>query len=37
MRTSSLLLLFVFVGSTLAADVPNPSGDTIVSPDAKLE
>jgi gluconolactonase len=39
MRTRILAILFVSCWSSLlvAADVPKPTGDTIVSPDAKLE
>src|SRR5690349_1429825 len=37
MRTLALLLSFVLAGAVSAADVPKPTGDSIVSPDAKLE
>ncbi len=37
MRTLALFLSLLSPGSVLAADVPKPSGDSIVSPDAKLE
>ncbi|HEY7428696.1 MAG TPA: hypothetical protein VH682_30985, partial [Gemmataceae bacterium] len=37
MRALPLLLSFFSVGSVLAADLPKPTGDSIVSPDAKLE
>ena len=37
MRILSLLLSLVWAGVVSAADVPPPTGDTIVSPDAKLE
>jgi gluconolactonase len=37
MRTLSLLLLLLSAGIAAAADLPKPSGDSIVSEDAKLE
>ncbi|MHB1421608.1 MAG: SMP-30/gluconolactonase/LRE family protein [Gemmataceae bacterium] len=37
MRTLSLLLSLLSAGIAAAADTPKPSGDSIVSPDAKLE
>jgi gluconolactonase len=37
MRTLSLLLSLLLAGTVSAAELPKPSGDTIVSPDAKLE
>jgi gluconolactonase len=37
MRVLSLLLLLLLSGIAAAADVPKPSGESIVSPDAKLE
>ncbi|HWG43043.1 MAG TPA: SMP-30/gluconolactonase/LRE family protein [Gemmataceae bacterium] len=37
MRTVALLLSLLSAGVVSAADVPKPSGDAIVSPDAKLE
>src|SRR5579885_2531649 len=37
MRTLSLLLLLLSVRIVTAADLPKQSGDSIVSPDAKLE
>jgi gluconolactonase len=37
MRTLALLLSFVLAGAVSAADVPKPTGDSIVAPDAKLE
>lgn len=37
MRTLTLLLFLVPGGAGFAADVPKPTGDTIVAPDAKLE
>lgn len=37
MRTLTLVLAFLSGGAVLAADVPRPSGDSIVSADAKLE
>jgi gluconolactonase len=37
MRTLSLLLALLSAGIAAAAELPKPSGDTIVSPDAKLE
>jgi gluconolactonase len=37
MRTLSLLLSLLAAGIVSAADLPRPTGDTIVSPDARLE
>src|ERR1051326_4442017 len=37
MRTLSLLLLLLSASIVAAEDLPKPSGDSIVSPDAKLE
>ncbi|HTU16741.1 MAG TPA: SMP-30/gluconolactonase/LRE family protein [Gemmataceae bacterium] len=37
MRTLSLILSLLSANIVSAADLPKPSGDTIVSPDAKLE
>ncbi len=37
MRTLSLFLLLVSASAVTAAELPKPSGDSIVSPDAKLE
>jgi gluconolactonase len=37
MRTLTVLLSFLSAGTVLAADLPKPTGDSIVSPDAKLE
>jgi len=37
MRPSSLLVLLLLANIVAAADLPKPSGDSIVSPDAKLE
>jgi gluconolactonase len=37
MRTLSLILSLLLAGAVSAAELPKPSGDTIVSPDAKLE
>jgi gluconolactonase len=37
MRTLTVFLSLLSSGAVLAADVPKPTGDSIVSPDAKLE
>ena len=37
MRTLTVLLSLLCTSTVLAADVPKPTGDSIVSPDAKLE
>src|SRR5687768_8876111 len=37
MRCSMLLFLVLLTGRLLAADLPKPTGEAIVSPDAKLE
>src|SRR5579884_799407 len=37
MRPSSLLVLLLLANIVAAAELPKPSGDNIVSPDAKLE
>ncbi len=37
MRTLALIVSLLAAGIVPAADVPKPSGDNIVSPDAKLE
>jgi gluconolactonase len=37
MRTLSLLLFVLSASAATAAELPKPTGDTIVSPDAKLE
>jgi gluconolactonase len=37
MRSLPLLLCLLLVGAVSAAEVPKPTGDSVVSPDAKLE
>ena len=37
MRTLTVLLSLLCTSTVPAADVPKPTGDSIVSPDAKLE